>query len=63
MSQVLIDSDKLREIIEEVVFKEMERTVRQHLQAIIITAKDEATKAIALKLLQLAIEDSMKSQS
>lgn len=48
--------EKLKANIDLAVASYLEQSVRRHLEEIIATAKEEATKQIAAKLLRLAFE-------
>jgi hypothetical protein len=62
LGMVAIHPDKLRSIIEEVVHVQIDRLVAHHLKHMIETAKDEATKAIAKRLLELVVKEQLETQ-
>ena len=59
---VQIEVHKLKSIIEELVYAHCKKAITQHIEAIIETAKDEATKAIAKRLLELVVKEQLETK-
>lgn len=70
-TEYVVNADKLNTMIRAVLDnvysdwlrEELDHRLGQHLATIVETAKDEATKAIAAKLLALVVKESMNGES
>lgn len=60
--RVEIDPAKLRVVVEEVVEAYCRRAINHHIEAVIEAAKDEATKAIAKRLLELVVKEQLEKK-
>lgn len=54
-------AELIKKDVEDIVWKHLNATIREQLNAIIATATEEATKNIARKLLEIVIRDAAKT--